>query len=308
MSMELMVKAMKTKVGNPLRKLVLIKLADNANDMGECWPSYQHVADQCEIARSTVKSHIRELEKAGLVRREYRRKGELNQSNLFHLNLDGGFSPAPGGGAADDLPRSAENPGGAADDLPRAADDLGGGAADDPRTSHSFEAVKEPVTEPVATQAEAVVADGVVVPFVAQQPRCEIPADMPGPKDPACKTFKAWANYAMAYRKRYHAWPVWNAKAGGQVGQLISRLGIEAAHHVAAYFLTINDARLINGCHNLGDLLAKAEAYHTQWVTNRQMNATTARQQEQTQANINAAQEAAEAIRSGQRGKRNAFL
>lgn len=303
-----MVKAMKTKVGNPLRKLVLIKLADNANDMGECWPSYQHVADQCEIARSTVKSHIRELEKAGLVRREYRRKGDLNQSNLFHLNLDGGFSPAPGGGAADDLPRSAENPGGATDDLPRAADDLGGGAADDPRTSHSFEAVKEPVTEPVATQAEAVVAEGVVVPFVAQQPRCEIPADMPGPKDPACKTFKAWANYAMAYRKRYHAWPVWNAKAGGQVGQLISRLGIEAAHHVAAYFLTINDARLINGCHNLGDLLAKAEAYHTQWVTNRQMNATTARQQEQTQANMNAAQEAADAIRNGQGGKRNAFL
>lgn len=308
MSMELMVKAMKTKVGNPLRKLVLIKLADNANDMGECWPSYQHVADQCEIARSTVKSHIRELEKAGLVRREYRRKGELNQSNLFHLNLDGGFSPAPGGGAADDLPRSAENPGGAADDLPRAADDLGGGAADDPRTSHSFEAVIEPVTEPVAAQAEALVAEGVVVSFVAQQPRCEIPADMPGPKDPACKTFKAWANYAMAYRKRYHAWPVWNAKAGGQVGQLISRLGIEAAHHVAAYFLTINDARLINGCHNLGDLLAKAEAYHTQWVTNRQMNATTARQQEQTQANINAAQEAADAIRNGQGGKRNAFL
>jgi DNA-binding transcriptional ArsR family regulator len=308
MSMELMVKAMKTKVGNPLRKLVLIKLADNANDMGECWPSYQHVADQCEIARSTVKSHIRELEKAGLVRREYRRKGELNQSNLFHLNLDGGFSPAPGGGAADDLPRVAENPGGAADDLPRAADDLGGGAADDPRTSHSFEAVIEPVTEPVATQAEAVVAEGVVVPFVAQQPRCEIPADMPGPKDPACKTFKAWANYAMAYRKRYHTWPVWNAKAGGQIGQLISRLGIEAAHHVAAYFLTINDARLINGCHNLGDLLAKAEAYHTQWVTNRQMNATTARQQEQTQANMNAAQEAADAIRNSQGGKRNAFL
>ncbi|MCE0853962.1 helix-turn-helix domain-containing protein [Pseudomonas asiatica] len=308
MSMELMVKAMKTKVGNPLRKLVLIKLADNANDMGECWPSYQHVADQCEIARSTVKSHIRELEKAGLVRREYRRKGELNQSNLFHLTLDGGVSPAPRGGASGDLPRAAENPGGAADDLPRAADDLGGGAAYDPRTSHSFESVKEPVTEPVATQAEAVVAEGIVVPFTAQQPRCEIPADMPGPKDQSCKTFKAWANYAMAYRKRYHAWPVWNAKAGGQVGQLISRLGIDVAHHVAAYFLTINDARLINGCHNLGDLLAKAEAYHTQWVTNRQMNATTARQQEQTQANMNAAQEAADAIRNGQGGKRNAFL
>ena len=128
MSMELMVKAMKTKVGNPLRKLVLIKLADNANDVGECWPSYQHIADQCEIGRSTVKVHIRELEKCGLLRREFRRKGELNQSNLFHLSLNSGSGAA----------------------LPGAGDNPGGGAGDAPRTSHSFEPVKEPVKEPVA--------------------------------------------------------------------------------------------------------------------------------------------------------------
>jgi hypothetical protein len=142
----------------------------------------------------------------------------------------------------------------------------------------------------------------------AGAPRCEIPEDMPGPKDQSCKTFKAWANYAMAYRKRYSAWPVWNAKVGGQLGQLIDRLGIDVAHQVAAYFVSINDSRLINGCHNLGDLLIKCEAYHTQWVTNRQMNATTARQQEQTQANMNAAQDAADAIRNSQGSKRNAFL
>lgn len=301
MSMELMVKAMKTKVGNPLRKLVLIKLADNANDMGECWPSYQHVADQCEISKRSVMNHINTLCGAGLLRKEIRKGGPKgNSSNVYYLTLSG---------AADSLGVVQQiHQGSAAGSPPSAADSLGGSAGAAPRTSHSFESVKEPVTEPVATQAEAVVAEGIVVPFTAQQPRCEIPTDMPGPKDQSCKTFKAWANYAMAYRKRYHAWPVWNAKAGGQVGQLISRLGIEVAHHVAAYFLTINDARLINGCHNLGDLLAKAEAYHTQWVTNRQMNATTARQQEQTQANVNAAHEAAEAIRSGQGGKRNAFL
>ncbi len=299
--MELMVKAMKTKVGNPLRKLVLIKLADNANDMGECWPSYQHVADQCEISKRSVMNHINTLCGAGLLRKEIRKGGPKgNSSNVYYLTLSG---------AADSLGVVQQiHQGSAAGSPPSAADSLGGSAGAAPRTSHSFESVKEPVIEPVATQAEAVVAEGIVVPFTAQQPRCEIPTDMPGPKDQSCKTFKAWANYAMAYRKRYHAWPVWNAKAGGQVGQLISRLGIEVAHHVAAYFLTINDARLINGCHNLGDLLAKAEAYHTQWVTNRQMNATTARQQEQTQANLNAAQEAADAIRNRQGGKRNAFL
>lgn len=141
---------------------------------------------------------------------------------------------------------------------------------------------------------------------VQTAPRFQIPDDMPGPKDPTCKTFKAWANYACAYRKRYDAWPVWNAKVGGQLGQLIARLGAESAHHVAAYYVSINDARLINDCHSLNNLLAKAEAYHTQWATGRQMNGRTARQMEDTQANINAAQEAARNI-LGQ-GERNAFL
>ena len=88
MSMLLMVKAMNMKVGNPLRKLVLIKLADNANDDGECWPSYQHIADQCEISRSSVKAHVRELEKCGLLKREMRSGEKGNSSNVFHLMLE----------------------------------------------------------------------------------------------------------------------------------------------------------------------------------------------------------------------------
>ncbi|EBF9859445.1 helix-turn-helix domain-containing protein [Salmonella enterica subsp. enterica serovar Singapore] len=125
MSMNLMAKAMSIKVGNPLRKLVLIKLADNANDEGECWPSYQHIADQCEVSRSTVKSHIRALEDMGLLKREFRRKGELNQSNVFYLTLDNAqqIPPESGGAGAD----------------------LGGGAGVAPRTYHSFEPVKEPL-------------------------------------------------------------------------------------------------------------------------------------------------------------------
>ncbi|VVN46929.1 phage replication protein [Pseudomonas fluorescens] len=139
-----------------------------------------------------------------------------------------------------------------------------------------------------------------------EAPRVEIPADMPGPKDQTCKTFKTWANYAMSYRKRYKAWPVWNAKVGGQIGSLIGRLGIDVAHSVAAYYLGINDAQLIRKCHSVSELLANAESYHTQWVTQIQINGRTARQLEDTQANINAAQEAARNIREG--GPRNAFL
>lgn len=87
MSMELMVKAMKAKVGNPLRKLVLIKLADNANDQGECWPSYKSIAEQCEITRRSVMAHVKKLEEDGFLRREYRAGEKGNSTNIFHINF-----------------------------------------------------------------------------------------------------------------------------------------------------------------------------------------------------------------------------
>ena len=83
MSMALMVKAMSIKVGNPLRKLVLIKLADNASDNGECWPSYQHIADQCEISRRSVVTHIEALCEAGLLKKDSRMGPQGKRSNLY---------------------------------------------------------------------------------------------------------------------------------------------------------------------------------------------------------------------------------
>jgi len=88
MSMLLMVKAMQTKVGNPLRKLVLLKLADNANDQGECWPSLQYIADQCEISKRSVISHISALCDSGLLKKEHREgKFKANASNLYTLTI-----------------------------------------------------------------------------------------------------------------------------------------------------------------------------------------------------------------------------
>ncbi|WP_122575233.1 phage replication protein [Pseudomonas viridiflava] len=142
-----------------------------------------------------------------------------------------------------------------------------------------------------------------------EAPRVEIPADMPGPKDRTCKTFKVWANYAMAYRKRYSAWPVWNAKVGGQLGQLVDRLGADVAHHVAAHFLKTSDAAVLRKCHSLNELLANAESYHTQWVTGQRVNGTTARQMERTEANLSAAEQAFQTVLAKrQAGDRNEYL
>jgi hypothetical protein len=142
MSMQLMACAMSLKVGNPLRKLVLLKLADNANDKGECFPSYQHIADQCEISRRAVMGHIRELEKAGYLKIKRRKNGKENQSNVFYLTLKKGGEPAALGGSELSAPPSERN---APPSEPAA---LGGGESGSPITSHSFEPVIEPTPLP----------------------------------------------------------------------------------------------------------------------------------------------------------------
>lgn len=142
MSMNLMAKAMSIKVGNPLRKLVLIKLSDNANDKGECWPSYQHIADHCECSKTAVRNHIDALEMMGLLKRENRigvANGKGNTSNVYYLNLDATPMPLKSTGlcnfVAPPMPPDGTPP------MP----------PDGTRTSHSF----EPVIEPLETVADA---------------------------------------------------------------------------------------------------------------------------------------------------------
>jgi len=85
-------------------KFVLIKLADNANDEGFCWPALDHVATQCECDKSTVRRHIKKLEELGLVHVQHRTQDNATLSNYYHLNIpvddrEGGGSTQPPGGA-----------------------------------------------------------------------------------------------------------------------------------------------------------------------------------------------------------------
>ncbi|RUT65324.1 hypothetical protein CKG00_02100 [Morganella morganii] len=146
MSMILTARALQIKTGNALRKLVLVKLADNANDQGESWPSVPYIAEQCEMSERSVQNHINALVEMGLVRIEFRKSANgLNQSNIYHLRLNvavvTGESPAPYGanpagvsGANGSGSGAANSPGGAT------GSDSGAGAA--PRISN------DPVIDP----------------------------------------------------------------------------------------------------------------------------------------------------------------
>ncbi|BET96498.1 helix-turn-helix domain-containing protein [Xenorhabdus taiwanensis] len=137
MSMILMAKAMQIKVGNPSRKLVLIKLADNANDKGECFPSYQHIADQCEMSRRSVISHIDDLCKQGLVKKVYRKGEKGNSSNIYILDLDGAKISPPSENSALGVVKEFHHP--SENIAPPPSENSA------PRTSHSFEPVNEPI-------------------------------------------------------------------------------------------------------------------------------------------------------------------
>ncbi|MEX0445228.1 helix-turn-helix domain-containing protein [Xenorhabdus sp. SGI246] len=137
MSMILMAKAMQMKVGNPSRKLVLLKLADNANDKGECFPSYQHVADQCEISRRSVIKHIDDLCQQGLVRKVFRKGEKGNSSNVYILDLDGAKNSPPSENSALGVVKELHPPSETVAPPP--------GENSAPRTSHSFDPVNEPI-------------------------------------------------------------------------------------------------------------------------------------------------------------------
>lgn len=123
MSMRLMVEVFHTEVGNPMHKLVLLKLADNANDNGECYPSYQHIAKQCEINKSTAMRAIEALCKKGLLLKQprYLIGGKEQTSNFYVIvlpSLSGSGTKQPGVVAESNQGSGREQPGVVAESNP----------------------------------------------------------------------------------------------------------------------------------------------------------------------------------------------
>ncbi|HCF3848871.1 TPA: helix-turn-helix domain-containing protein [Pseudomonas aeruginosa] len=262
---------------SPAQKAVLISLADQANDQGVCWPAVDSIATRCCLSKRAVQQAIKWLRSVGIVSVEERQ----GRSTMYSV------TPAAYAPPQEMHPSSKCTPAGNA---PTPAD----AAPPPPQEMHPTPAASAPRTVIEPTREPS----GNLLPADSGQPDAE------RDRQQACRAI--WSAYAAAYQLRYGTHPVRNSKVNGQVRDLLKRLGAEEAPAVAAYFVGINDAYLIRNCHDLGSLLARAESYRTQWATDRQMNGATARQLERTQANLNAAKEAAESIR--EEGRVNAFL
>lgn len=111
MSTEYLFPALKAKVGNAQRKLILITLADIANEKGKCWPSHSYLSDRAECSRRSVINHLAQLEESGFISIENRSEKGIKTSNIYTIHdvqnlhidvqdLHGGSAAVAQGGSA----------------------------------------------------------------------------------------------------------------------------------------------------------------------------------------------------------------
>lgn len=88
MSFQAMAWAVKQKTGDPLAKLLLLVLANYANEQNESWPSMMRLADDTSMSKRSVVNKLAELEGAGMLtkRTELTPMGIISH-NVYTLNV-----------------------------------------------------------------------------------------------------------------------------------------------------------------------------------------------------------------------------
>ena len=97
--------------------LVLLALADTANDAGVCWPSQAEIGRKARMSDRSVRTHVRALEGLGLLHVERRATTSGRKSNIYQLNVGAVFSAGsqqpenPSGSGEPAGGRPVDNPG-----------------------------------------------------------------------------------------------------------------------------------------------------------------------------------------------------
>jgi len=93
--------ALKQRGIRPVLKVVLWNLCDRYHPDNGCFPSQETLAEDCEVSRSALNTHLDDLEERGLIAREQRRKAGSNQQERTRYRF--AFEP-------DFKPKNAEKP------------------------------------------------------------------------------------------------------------------------------------------------------------------------------------------------------
>ena len=85
MSFQAMAWAVQQKCDSPGSKLVLLLLANYADEKGECYPSQKHLGEMCGCSRVTVNKHIQKLEKDNFI--TIKKGASVFSYNIYRLHL-----------------------------------------------------------------------------------------------------------------------------------------------------------------------------------------------------------------------------
>ena len=89
MSIKLMDKVWQSEIPDSRLKLLVLAIADAANDDGECWPKIATLAAKVDKCERTVQRFMRQIEKDGWLSREVRMKKDgLQTSNMYILHVN----------------------------------------------------------------------------------------------------------------------------------------------------------------------------------------------------------------------------
>lgn len=102
MSVEAITWAFKVDAEDSSAKLVLISIADYADEDWRCWPSQKKIAQRCNMSIRAVRSALGRLETMGFLRREIRSRADGGRTTDLHVLLPHGDF-VPGG---DDVAKS----------------------------------------------------------------------------------------------------------------------------------------------------------------------------------------------------------
>ena len=86
MSFSALAWAVKQDTKSPISKLVLLMIANYANEYNEAYPSQQHLAKLCQCTRVSINKHIKDLNKLGLITTK-KQKNNMYGYNLYVLNI-----------------------------------------------------------------------------------------------------------------------------------------------------------------------------------------------------------------------------
>lgn len=256
----------------PIGIAVFAALCRHADAAGSCWPSQGTIAKEVRCARGPVVDAVNRLEREGLLAVD--RSDGLKHRYVI-LALAGYSSPRTG--RAEDstcspdepptcLPREQVPPTcSAREHVPVQQMDNTCSPGEhelDSRTRTSRDCAPPSDDAPRLTLFAPGERNGAG-PAAPKPRRCQKPRG----SAPEAPTTAAMAAYCTAYLRRYGVEPLRDARANGQMAQIVRRVGAEAAPELAAFFVGLDDPFYIRGQHSLGLLLKDLDALRTRMLT-----------------------------------------